>query len=113
MNRSDIVAAVIPGDYGKPRPVLVVQSGAFRDLESLTVLPLTSDLHDAPLVRIGIEPTPESGLRERSQIMIDKAATVSRRKIGRQIGRIDEVTMRRVDRALAQFLGLEPWRGHP
>jgi mRNA interferase MazF len=107
MNRNDLAAAVMPGDYGKPRPVLIIQSGAFRNLESLTVLPLTSDLYDAPLVRIGIEPTPENGLRERSQIMIDKIATVSRRKFGRQIGRIDEVTMRRVDRALARFLGLE------
>jgi mRNA interferase MazF len=107
MNRSDLVAAAMVGDYGKPRPVLVVQSDAFQGLPSLTVLPLTSDLQEAPLVRIGIEPTRENGLRQRSQIMIDKAASVPRRKIGRHIGRVDPGTMRAVDRALARFLGLE------
>jgi len=106
MSRSDVVAAVIPGAYGKPRPVLIIQSEAFHGLESVPVLPLTSDLYDAPIVRIGVEPTPENGLREHSQIMIDKAATVPRRKIGRRIGRVDPGTMRQVDRALARFLGL-------
>jgi hypothetical protein len=37
---------------------------------------------------------------------IDKAATVSRGKIGRSIGRLDTATMRVVDVALANFLGL-------
>lgn len=106
MNRSDLVTATVPGDYGKPRPVLVIQSDAFQRLPSVTVLPLTSDLQEAPLVRIGIEPTYENGLREHSQIMIDKAATVPWRKVRDRIGRVDDDTMRRVDRALARFLGL-------
>jgi mRNA interferase MazF len=105
MSRSDLFAAAMVGDYGKPRPVLVVQSDSFG-LDSLTVLPLTSDLQEAPLVRIDIDPTPENGLCEPSQIMIDKVATVPRRKVGRLIGRVDGATMRRVDGALAQFLGL-------
>jgi mRNA interferase MazF len=106
MNRSDLVTATIPGDYGKPRPVLVIQSDAFERLSSVTVLPLTTDLQAAPLVRIGIEPTHENGLREHSQIMIDKAATVPRRKVRDRIGHIDDDTMRQVERALARFLGL-------
>ena len=51
-------------------------------------------------------PSQENGLRENSHIMIDKAVTVRRSKIGRRIGRIDDDAMRRVDRALALFLGL-------
>jgi mRNA interferase MazF len=106
MNRSDLVAAIIPGDYGKPRPVLVVQSDAFRELPSLTVLPLTSELMDWPLFRITIQPTRQNGLHTRSQIMIDKAATVPLTKVRGHIGHIGDETMRRVDRALARFLGL-------
>jgi mRNA interferase MazF len=106
MNRSDLVAATVRGDYGRPRPVLVVQSNAFQGLPSVTVLPLTSDLQEAPLVRIAIEPTHQNGLREHSQIMIDKAATVPWRKVRGRIGRVDAATMRQVDRALARFLGL-------
>src|ERR1700676_4253893 len=106
VKRGDLVIVVLPGDYGKPRPALIVQSDAFDEIVSLTVLPLTSDLQPAPLVRLTIEPTPGNGLERRSQIMIDKAATVLRAKIGRHIGRVDSTIMRAVDRALLQFLEL-------
>jgi mRNA interferase MazF len=48
----------------------------------------------------------ENGLERRSQIMIDKAATVPRTKIGRRLGSIDAAVMEAVDRALASFLGI-------
>ena len=101
-----MVTVTIPGDYGKSRPALIVQSDAFNEVTSLTVLPLTSDLQAAPLVRITVEPTTGNGLRRRSQIMIDKAATVLRTKVGRHIGRVDGATMRAVDHALLRFLEL-------
>jgi mRNA interferase MazF len=104
--RRDVVTVVIAGDYGKPRPALVIQDDAFLDLPSTTVLQLTSDLYDLPLFRLEIAPTTQNGLRETSQIMIDKAVTVRRDKIGRRIGRVDDDTMRQVSRALAQLLGL-------
>jgi mRNA interferase MazF len=107
IRRGDLVTAVAPGDYGKPRPALIVQSDFFRELFSLTVLPLTSDLRSAPLLRISVDPTRENGLQTRSHIMIDKAATVSRTRIRQRIGRIDDAAMRQVDRALARFLALE------
>jgi mRNA interferase MazF len=104
--RGDVVTVVIAGDYGKPRPAVIVQDDAFRDLPSTTVLQMTSDLQDMPLLRIKIEPTRQNGLRETSRIMVDKAVTVRRRRIGGRIGRVDDDTMRQVDRALARFLGL-------
>ena len=106
MRRGDLVVAVFHGDYGKPRPALVAQSEAFAGLTSVTLLPLTTDLHDWPLFRIAVEPTAENGLRQYSHIMVDKAATVSRSKIGQPIGRLDATTMRVVDVSLANFLGL-------
>jgi len=39
-------------------------------------------------------------------VMIDKAVTVPRAKIGQRIGHADVGTMRAVDIALAGFLGL-------
>jgi mRNA interferase MazF len=104
--RGDFVTVVTPGDYGKPRPALVVQADAFHLLESVTVLRLSSDLRDSPLIRITVEPKPSSGLQKRSQVMIDRAATVPRSKIGQRIGRAEAGTMRAVDTALAGFLGL-------
>lgn len=106
VSRGDLVTIALPGDYGKPRPALVMQADAFRALASVTVLPLTTDLHDWPLFRITIRPSRANGLREASQISVDKTATVPRGKIGQRIGHADAGTMRAVDAAMASFLGL-------
>ena len=71
------------------------------------MLRLTSELHDWPLFRINVEATQGTGLQRRSQVMIDKAATVPRSRIGQRIGRLDRDTMRAVSAALAKFLGLD------
>lgn len=106
MKRGDIVVAATPGDYGKPRPMLVIQDDAFEALPSLTVLPLTSDLRDTPLLRLPVAPSRDNGLRVPSQVMVDKAITLPRSKIGQRIGQVDAATMREVSTALARFLGL-------
>lgn len=41
----------------------------------------------------------------RSQVMVDKAQTVPREKVGETFGRLDDATMLAVTRALAVFLG--------
>lgn len=106
ISRGDLVVAVFPGDYGKPRPALVIQGDAFGELASVTMLPLSSDLQRAPLLRIDVDPTPENGLEKSSQVMVDKAATVTRTKVSRRIGRLDNDTRGAVDRALSRFLAL-------
>lgn len=106
MRRGDIVTIVLPGAYGKPRPALVVQSDLFDTLASVTVLPVTSELRAAPLLRISIEPNTDNGVRKNSQVMIDKAQTVPRDKVGTTIGRLHEDALVAVDRALAVFFGI-------
>ena len=39
MKRGDLVTVAVSGDYGKPRPALVVQAEAFDRHPSVTVLP--------------------------------------------------------------------------
>lgn len=106
MKRGDILTVVFPGAYGKPRPALLVQDDAFEQLPSATVLPITSDVRDLPPLRITVAPGPQSGLKLRSQVQIDKVMTVPRTKLGRRLGALDPVTMTRVDDALRLFLGL-------
>lgn len=105
MTRGDLVTVALQGDQGKPRPALVVQADHFADLVSVTVLPITSTLIDAPLLRVPIEPSEENGLAMRSQVMVDKPQTPSRKRLGPVIGRLDDATMVTVNRALAVFLG--------
>lgn len=107
MKRGDLVAVAIQGDYGKPRPALIVQSDLFNETHaSITVIPVTSTIVDTPLFRLTVEPSRENGLRAISQIMIDKVTTVRRQRLGQTIGRLEEDAMVRVSRALALWFGI-------
>jgi mRNA interferase MazF len=106
MRRGSLVTIAVQGDYGKPRPAVVIQSDNFAEYPSVTVLPLTSTLFETPLVRVTIEPSVENGLTKKSQVMIDKAATLPREKIGGVIGSLGYVEMQEIDRCLAVFLGI-------
>ena len=106
IRRGDLVTIPVAGDYGKPRPALVVQDDAFAELPSVVVLRITSDVHEWPLFRITVAPSQENGLRAVSQIMVDKPAAVPVAKLGRRIGRIETPLLAEVDQALARFLGV-------
>lgn len=106
MKRGDLVAVAAPGDFGKPRPALVVQSDHMTEIETVTVLLITSTIISAPYISIDIEPSAENGLRKRSQIMIDKIMTVRRDKLSPPFGRVNAATLATVRRCLLLFLGL-------
>ena len=107
ISRGDVVTIALQGDYGKPRPALVIQADLFNPTHpTLTILPITSNLHDAPLFRLTVDPTPSNSLRKVSQIMVDKPMTVQREKIGQRVGRVDRETLVRVDRVLMVWLGI-------
>ena len=104
--RGDVVTIVMQGDFGKSRPALVIQANQFNDHTSVTILPITSTLVAAPLLRVTLQPSAENGLERPSQVMVDKAMTVKREKVGSTIGRIDADTMVEIERCLAVFLGI-------
>lgn len=106
MRRGDFVTVATQGDFGKPRPALVVQTSAFAGLPTLTVLPMSSTIVDAPLLRITVEPDEHNGLARRSQVMIDKIITVRRDKVGPAFGAADDALMLAVNRAPLVFLGI-------
>ena len=105
MRRGDLATVALQGDYGKVRPALVIQSDIFDEHPSVTLLPVTDDLRETPLFRFTVEPDAENCLRKRSQIMIDKAVTVPREKIGEVFGHLRDADMLATTRALALFLG--------
>ena len=106
MRRGELVTVATPGDYGKPRPALVIQSDLFDEVPSITLCLVTSTLRETPLVRITVDPSPENGLQRISQIQVDKVITVARERVGRVIGRLDDATMLKVNRSLAVFIGI-------
>lgn len=106
MRRGDLVTIAISGDYGKPRPALVVQSDEAGLLASVVLTPLTGHLSQNAAFRIDVSADAGTGLRKSSQIMIDKILSVPKARIGPRIGVIDAETLNRVDHALARLLGL-------
>jgi mRNA interferase MazF len=107
VTRGELVTVALPGDYGKPRPAVVVQADLFNETHaSVTVAPVTSTLVNAPLFRLAVEPSSRNGLRALSQVMVDKLTTVRRERIGATIGELEPETLTRVNRALALWLGI-------
>ena len=104
--RGDFVTIAMQGDFGKPRPALVIQADPFREHATVTVLPVTSTLVGAPLFRITVQPSAENGLQKPSQVMVDKAMTVKLDKVGKAFGHIDAAAMIEVERCLAVFFGI-------
>lgn len=106
MKRGDLVTIAMQGDYGKPRPALVIQADAFDELATVAVLPVTSTLVAAPLFRIDLLPDAANGLRKPSQVMVDKPIAARRERIGQVIGHVDADLLVEVERSLVVFLGI-------
>ena len=107
MRRGDLVTVALQGEFGKPRPALVVQSDLFNsEHATLSVLPITGEIIGTPIFRITLEPSNANGLRKVSQIMVDKIVSIKRDKVGEPFGRLDDEMMLRVNRALAVWLGM-------
>lgn len=106
MRRGDLVTVSVSGDFGKPRPALVIQSDYFSETATVTVLLISGTLVDAPFMRLSIQPTPQNGLTKPSQVMIDKSMTVLREKVGPAFGHVDDDMMLSITRSLAVFIGL-------
>ena len=106
MNRGDLWT-VAGGVYAsKPRPALIVQDDLFDATGSVTVVPLTTTLTDAPLLRVRVASSDLSGLAQDSDIMVDKLTTVRRSNVQSRVGRLAADQLAEVERCMMTFLGL-------
>jgi mRNA interferase MazF len=102
-----VVVAVRGADTGKPRPAVVVQSDLFNPTHaSVTICPVTTDCVDAPLFRPTLLPGSRTGLKEVSQVMVDKVVSVPRAAIRQEIGECDSRELEGLDDCLRRWLEL-------
>jgi mRNA interferase MazF len=108
VRRGDIVTVSAPGDLGKPRPAVVIQSDIINEAEpgSVILALVTSTLRDAPLLGLQLEPTEQNGLRQPSQVMVDKLFTARTGKVGPVIGRLSDQDLVALNRQLAFVIGI-------
>lgn len=108
MKRGDIVIVAAPGDYGKPRPAVVIQTDALTDLgaHSIALCLMSSAEFRSPLFRVLVEPSETNGLEQTWQIMVDKLLTIPRGKVMRVIGHLTDEQLVQLNRTLAFVVGL-------
>jgi mRNA interferase MazF len=106
LKRGDLVVVSAAGDYGKPRPAVIIQSDLLNKSDSVLVALLTSTLADTPLFRLTVEPTAENGLKLPSQVMVDKIIAYPREKCGTLIGSVDQATLLALNHMLAVMVGI-------
>lgn len=99
--------AAVPGDFGKPRPSLIVQADllTFSGHESVLIASMSTTL-TAQTFRLGVAPDEANGLRSISEIRLDRIFARPREKLGEPVGRLSPEQMRQVDALLAFVLGL-------
>ena len=111
MKRGDVVIVSLPGDYGKPRPAVVLQNDRLEGrLESYVIALLTTFDERAKVLRIDVSPNPENGLKRDSKVMVDKLYAIQAHRIHQHIGKLDVSAMNAIDRALMLLLDLDPLR---
>ena len=106
MRRVAQVTVTQQSDYGKPEPAPVIRSDFFEARPSVTLWPVTSELRETPLFRVGIKPATETGRRKTFQAVVDKVVTVAREKVGAVLGAPDAATIEEVERRLSMFPGI-------
>jgi mRNA interferase MazF len=106
LKRGDIITVVPPGDYGKPRPAVIVQSDAISGTDSVLICLITSTLRDALPLRLTVAPNSQNNLRFTSQIMIDKVLAYRRNKCGKVIGRLNDSELLTLNQLLSVIFGL-------
>ncbi|HEX7738169.1 MAG TPA: type II toxin-antitoxin system PemK/MazF family toxin [Marmoricola sp.] len=88
----------------KPRPVLVVTSDVFADLDFVTVLLVTTD-QTSGFTRVPIPADKQTGLAEPSMIQADKIVTVHRRNLRQRCGYVSPTVLAKVREVTSAYLG--------
>jgi|GEM_PF-187773 len=105
LKRGDLVIVSLTGDYGKPRPAVIIQSDNLKDIDSVLLCLITSNVQ-SPVFRLILEPDLENGLQKVFQVMTDKIFTVKREKVSKKIGEITAAQRRKLNSCLMVVLGV-------
>lgn len=105
MRRYDIVWAELDpvrgSEIAKNRPVVIVSLDVLNDvLATVTVCPLTSQIHPAWRSRIQIQSAGKP-----AEIAVDQIRTISKQRLGRKLGELSESDASALRRVLTEMYG--------
>lgn len=85
----------------KTRPVVIVSLDALNDrLQTVTICPLTTQLHPAWRSRLGVRVA-----RRSAEVAVDQIRTVSKSRLGRKLGALSESDARALRRLITEMYG--------
>jgi mRNA interferase MazF len=98
------------GEMAGAHPALIVQNDVGNRASRLTIVAaITSNLRVARLP-VGVRVSPkESGLPRPSVVHLGHLYTIDKGRLGQRVGRLSQLRMREVDRAIQVSLGLRPF----
>jgi mRNA interferase MazF len=97
----------IGAEIRKTRPALIVQNDIANQYSPITILAaITSKFDIPPYPTEVIMETGESGLSQRSSVLLNQVRSVDRQRLVKRIGHASPETMQRVGRAIQISLGL-------
>ncbi len=85
----------------KTRPVVIVSLDSLNDvLSTVTVCPLTTQLHPAWRTRLGVK----TGNRD-AEIAVDQIRTISKSRIGKKLGALTQTEAATLRRIITEMYG--------
>jgi mRNA interferase MazF len=112
VKRGEIWWASLPAPHGSSpgyrRPVVVVQSNDFNEsrIQTVIVAAVTSNLHLGDAPGNFAVPSRGTGLPRKSVVNVSQLLTLTRSLLGARIGRLDGVSLQRLDDGLRLVLAL-------
>ena len=97
----------VGAEIKKTRPALIVQNDIANRYSPITILAAITSKFDIPAYPTEvIMETGESGLPQRSSVLLNQIRSVDRQRLVKHIGHASPETMQRVDQAIQISLGL-------
>ena len=100
----------VGSEIKKIRPAIIVNDDAIGILPLKVIVPVTEwkDHYSVAPWMVRLETDAESGLSKTSAADAFQVRSVSQERVVRQIGRLSEIAMREISRALVIVLSIEP-----
>lgn len=112
VRRGDIYYAdlspVVGSEQGGVRPVLIVQNNVGNRFSPTVIAAAITSQRDKANLPTHIQvQSIESGLTKDSIVLLEQIRTIDKRRLKEHMGRLDELSMNRVDQALQISFGLQ------
>jgi mRNA interferase MazF len=89
----------------KPRPSIIIQKTAFEAFDSVSVIPLTSEV-SANAFRVAVGADSRNGLTRDSFAMVDKITTIKKTGLSEKTGVLNTAAVSSIKAKLTEYLGL-------